>query len=297
MRYFVLAALTVTAYAAVPDYLPPGTKMIVGVNIRALADSPILKGVADARTMSAQPLPGMAGLPFPGMSFAGIDFTKDLDDLIIASTGEGEKAPALFILRGRFPSAMKPGDTFALLDPNTLIGGDAALVRAAMSGRRSALAPSLAARVAALDGRYDIWAVGEVPKGIQSSAATAPEFQAIDRFDFGASLRNGLDLMAQLHVRTAQDAEKLVQMAKFLEMMIAMQPKTGPSGVKFDLKSDANTITLAMFIPEDELKKGIEAQKAKFASMGEPQPKPEPTPGKIVTDGKGNAVTVTLPRK
>jgi hypothetical protein len=311
MRYLLFAALTVTTYAAVPDYVPPGTKVVVGINIRALVDSPILKNIGDARTMTAQPLPGLAGMP-GGLPFAGLDITKDLDDLIIASTGESEKAPTLVVAHGRFPSAMKPGDTYALLDPNTLIGGDAASVKAAMSGRRSGLSPALAARVAALDGRYDIWAVGEVPKGLNSSAAPSPELQAIDRFDFGASLRNGLDLAAQVHVRTSKDAEKIVQMAKLLEMMIAMQPKTGPSGVKFDLKSDANTISLAMYIPEDELMKGIEAQKSRFAQTAVqsgapraaaapsgPEPIPPPkniaAPGTMIKNDRGDVVTFTLP--
>jgi hypothetical protein len=302
MRLLLLVALTAgrLVHAAVPEFLPPDSKVVVSISLRGLMDSPILKSVGDARGMSAQYL--------TGTPLAGIDITKDLDDLIIASTGEGEKAPALMVLHGRFPQGTlpagiiqkdpkTPNSSYALLDPNTLIGGDINLVKAAMNSRGtpSKLAPALAERIAALDGRYDLWAVGEVPKGIHSTAATSPEIEAIDRFEFGASLRKGLELAAQIHVRTSKDAEKLMQTLKFVEMMIAMQPKTGASQTKVDLKSTENTISLSLFIPEEELKKSIEAQKGQWMSTA--VPKPQPTPGSIVKNERGDAVMVTLPRK
>jgi hypothetical protein len=299
MRFLLLTALAVTAHAALPDFLPPDTKVVVSVNIHGLINSPMLKSVGDARGVSSQYL--------NGMPLDGLDLAKDLDDLTIASTGDGEKAPALLVLRGRFPGGLvrpgiqqpdpkQPNSAYALLDPNTLIGGDLALVRTAMNGRmKSPLSPALAERIAALEGRYDLWAVGEVPKGIHTATTQSPEIEAIDRFEFGVSLRSGLDLAAQIHVRTAKDTEKLLQTMKLLEMMVAMQPKTGVSGTKFDLKSDTNTISLSLFIPEEDLKKAIEAQKGQWQSTA--APKPAPTPGSLVKNDKGETVTVTLPRK
>jgi hypothetical protein len=304
MRFLLLAALAAghLFHAALPEFLLPDTKVVIRISVRGLMDSPILKDVGEPRGISARYL--------TGTPLAGIDPGKDIDDLIIASTGEGEKAPALMVLRGRFPAGMIPGgitqkdpktpnSSYALLDPDTLIGGDVAVVRAVMDGRRksSALAPVLAERIAALDGRYDLWAVGEVPKGIHSTAASSPEIEAIDRFELGASLQKGLEIAAQIHVRTPKDTEKLMQTLKLLEMLVAMQPKTGASQSKVDLKSTENTISLSLFIPEEELKTSIEAQKEKWMSTAAPAPKPEPTPGRIVKNERGDTVTVTLPRK
>lgn len=318
MRY-LLFALALTARAAVPDCLPPDTKVVIGINVRALVDSPLLKMVGDARNMGAQYLPG-------GFSFGGIDLAKDIDDVVIASTGDGEKAPALYVVHGRFPKAIAPTKDYALMDANTFIGGDPALVRAALSGRRNALPPTLAGRVAALEARYDVWAVGEIPQGLHSSMAASPEVQAIDRFDFGASLRSGLDLAAQIHMRDSKETEKLVQTLKLLELMIAMQP-SAQNGSRFNLKSDQSTISVDLFIPEEALKKAMETQKMGFGSLtpqgkpGQmpaafpaaaqapvfaaappapaviPPPKNVAPPGTAVTDGKGNTVTITLPRK
>ena len=310
MRY-LLFALAVTAHAAVPDFLPPDTKVVIGINVRGLVDSPLFKDIFAARGMATQYLPG-------SFSFGGVDLAKDIDDVTIASTGDGEKAPALFVVRGRFPGTIAPTKDYALLDRNTLVGGDPALVRAALNGKRSSLPPSLAGRVAALESRYDVWAVGEVPQGLHSSMAASPEIQAIDRFEVGASLRSGLDLAAQIHMRDSKETEKLVQTLKLLELMIAMQPSAN-NGTRFNLKSDQSTISLDLFIPEAELRKSIEEQKTRFASAAMPQmspggaapampvmaasPAPIPAPkniappGTALTDTKGNTVTITLPRK
>jgi hypothetical protein len=171
--------------------------------------------------------------------------------------------------------------------------------------------------VAALESRYDVWAVGEVPQGLHSSMAASPEIQAIDRFEVGASLRSGLDLAAQIHMRDSKETEKLVQTLKLLELMIAMQPSAN-NGTRFNLKSDQSTISLDLFIPEEELRKSIEQQKTRFASSAMPQgapgaapvlpfaaaspaaipaPKNIAPPGTVVSDTKGNTVTITLPRK
>jgi hypothetical protein len=300
MRQLLFAALALTLHAAVPDCLPPKTTVVVGINIRSLLQSPLLKDAPQADAMAA---PYLAGTPL-----AGLNPVKDLDDLTIASTGDGEKAPALLVLRGRFPSGIAAGkiqkdpktptSSYALLDANTLIAGDEELVKAALNSHGpSSLAPALRERIAALEGRYDFWIVGEVPKGIHSTAAPSPEMEAIDRFDIGASLRTGLDLAAQIHVRTPKDAEKLMQTMKLLEMMIAMQPKTGNAQSKVDLRSSENTISLSLFIPEEELKKAVEAQKGKWMSTAMPEPKPQPTPVSTVKNDTGDTVTVTLPRK
>jgi hypothetical protein len=88
-------------------------------------------------------------------------------------------------------------------------------------------------------------------------------------------------------VKSSKDVEKLMQSLKMLEFMISAQQKK-EGGPKFDLQSDHETVKLSLFIPEEDLKKGIEAQKATLttalggASQPAAAPKPVPTPGSIL---------------
>ncbi|HXK01548.1 MAG TPA: hypothetical protein VMS37_04045 [Verrucomicrobiae bacterium] len=320
MRLLLVAALCAgrLAHAELPDFLPPESKVLIGLSVRGLVNSPLLASLGDAKAAASH-------LTSTG-PLAGLNLLKDIDDVIIATSGEGDNPPALLVVRGRFsptlmPATAKPyhgvpvledaksaNGTFALLDAATIIGGDLKMVHAAIDrrGKDSAIAPVLAERVRTLESRYDVWGVGEVPKGIHSSQAPSPELEAIDRFEFGASLRSGLEVAAQIHVRSAKDAEKLMQSMKLIEMMLSAQAKPG-NGTKIDIQSDQENIKLSLLISEEDLKKGIEAQKAKFAANAgasaapapvKPVVKPvAPTPGSITTDDRGNTVTVTLPRK
>jgi hypothetical protein len=314
------AAITANlAHAALPDFLPPETKVVFGFSLRGLIDSPLIAGLKDAKISTATL---MAGSPL-----AKVDPLKDIDDVIIATTGEGQNPPTLIVAHGRFPSDLMPpggkiyggvpifedaktsNGSFALLDSGTLLGGDLAMVHAAIDrrGMASSLAPALIERIQSLESRYDFWGLGDLPKGMPATAGSAApaELQAIDHFEFGASLRHGLDLGGQIHVRSTKDAEKMMQMIQFLAAMMKAQPSN--TGTKFDLQSDHDTIKFSLSISEEELKKGIAAQKANLASaffsgMKSAAPKPvvittSPTPGSIVKNERGDAVTVTLPRR
>jgi hypothetical protein len=116
-----------------PDFLAPNTKVVIGLSIRGLVDSPLLAGLGDAKTTTAELMLGPQ---------AGLDPLKDIDDLVIASAGEGENPPALIVVRGRVAQQVLPdgakiykgvaiyedtktaNGSFALLDAGTLIGGD-----------------------------------------------------------------------------------------------------------------------------------------------------------------------------
>src|SRR5262249_21167145 len=146
---FTLCAIAGEAHAAdsaLPGFIPPGSKVVIGVNIRQLADSSLVKDFA--KDISAMTAELSAGSPF-----AGINPLKDIDELIFATTGGDDKAPALAIVRGRFDAALltagakeyrgipimddpkQPSGTTALIDASTLIAGDAAQVRAAIDRR------------------------------------------------------------------------------------------------------------------------------------------------------------------
>jgi hypothetical protein len=307
------------AEPVLPEFIPPGTNVVVGFSLRGIVDSPLVKAYAgQAKVMSADYL--------KGSPLAGLDPLKDIDDLIIAAAGEGEKAPALIVVHGRFnletlgagakryhdvaifEDAKNASGVFALLDTSTAIAGERAQVHAAIDRRGKAAPPAAALieRVQSMQSQFDIWGFGDLPKGISSSGpSTAPELQAIDRFEFGASLRRGLELTGQIHVRSSKDTEKMMATMQLVAAMMKLQASQA-SGAKFDLQSDQNNVKLSIFIPEEELKKGMQAQMTSFDSWlksDSTAPKPvtapvrsyvAPKPG-VVKNERGDAVIVTLP--
>jgi hypothetical protein len=303
------------AVAALPDYLPPDTKVVIGFSLRGIIDSPLIASLGDPKTTTSSFL---AGSPL-----AALDPLKDIDDLIVATTGEGDKAPSLLVLRGRFGPQLlpagasvyhgvpiledtkTPNGTVALLDAGTLLAGDLKLVHAAIDrrGTASGISAALMERVGVLEGRFDLWGVGEVPKGVAPPAGTPTELQSIDRFEFGVALRHGLEINIQAHMRSAKETEKMMQSVQLLQMMLQGQPSAG--GTKFDLKAEHDTVKLAIFVPEEDLKKGIEAQKAKAVAAikdttvrvtGGTVTQVAPSTGAVVKNPNGDTTTVKLPR-
>jgi hypothetical protein len=287
MRYcvfFLLAAHTAIAGdSALPDFLPPGIKVMFGVQVRRIATSPLAQGLpADASAM------GGAGDWQKIVSLAGFDSIKDIEEVLMASTGaggEGQTPPMLLIARGNFNAERiaahakayhgvpvlegVAGSTgvVAMLDTSTAIMGDLTEVHAAIDrrGAGAPLDPTLAATVASLRGRYDIWGLGDKPSSLIPAGAKPDGldsgFDSIDHFQFGISLTHGLELGAELHAASAKDVEKLTASVGFIEMMIKLQ-QPGPNSPKFDVSAKNGTIRLALTIPEDEFSKMIETQRA-----------------------------------
>ena len=344
LRRFAFAALLVSvrlsiaADGPVPDFVPPATRAVIGFHLRSVIDSAFVQGLSgdwakDARASfnSASPIPG-------------IDPLKDLDEVIIASTMQGDHPPSLVICRGRFSvkaigkgvetyhgvpvRAVQDGDAIALLDASTMIAGAMKDVRDAIDRRESApegLSAELAARAAELSGRYAIWGVGSLPEDFHPPAGGPDGFSSLDRFDFGIALSQGLEIGATLHVRQPEDAQKLAAAMQFVEMMAKAQPD---NGAKIETHVDNGTLTIALAIPEEALKKGIEQQGAMIAqaiaqaqktaharaaarapgapvasaspakaiAAAEPAPAPS-NETQIISDKEGSSVRVTLPGK
>lgn len=324
------------AESVLPDCIPPGTKVVFGVSLRSLLDSPVLKSFqSDMQKMSADL---MKGGPLPVLEMIkagpipGFDPLKDIDDLIVASTADKDKATALIVLHGRFDPKTLPGisSTYngvsifgdgqkangivALLDESTAIVGDFADVRAAIDRRDtpSHVNPALAAKASSMAGRFDFWGVGDLPEGFRQPGGADVNFNSIDHFEFGASLRHGLEITGEFHVRSPEDAAKMAESMKMIEEMLKHQQPS--AGTKFDLQSSKGTLKLSIVASEEDLKKGIEAQKNGFAAAMNsrmqmagrplaaqaPMPKPpaRPAPPKraeIVKDDRGDTVKVTLP--
>lgn len=268
-----------------PDYLPSDTKVVIGVNLRRILDSPMGKELA-AKAVKLAP-----------QTLADIDFLKDVDELLIATNAVGQNPSGLLVMKGRFkgPAVLtdpkNPNATFAILDETSAIAGESALVNAAIASRgKGATFPAIETRIAPLLNRYDVWGAGRVESG--------------EEFSFGAALQQGLDLMAEIRMSSASEMAKLMETIKPFQAMLKAQ--TGAS--KFNFQTQGRTLKVSVSIPEEELKKAIVTQKAaltdtlmrQFAAMTPaaapvPPPKPPRTEGQILKDSRGDTLRVMLP--
>jgi len=307
---------------AVTDYLPAGTKVVLGLRVRPLAETLAAQGFTkDIKTQTSGFL--------KGTPFEKFDPIESVDELVIATTGQGQNPPAMIWIAGShsfeslFSGAKssqgvplledpKSKQVVALLNETTMIAGDPTLVHAALAphSAQSAAVHDLAARMEPMRSKYEFWALGEVPQGAATSDAPE-ELQAIDHFSFGVTLSHGLDAAAEIRVRTEKDAEKFTQTLQMLQAMVKMQPAA--SSTKFDLQANGRVFKLSLSIPEAEWKKALESQKANLQSAlvsrltGATTESARPAPPKyappksgkseVKSDAEGNTVVVTLTGK
>jgi hypothetical protein len=268
------------ADVALTDFFPAGTKVVLGINVRRVAKSPLAQaGLTQAKSQMQSQAAAADWLKLA--SLAGFDPLRDIDEVLVATNGEGQNPPLLIVASGRFDVARlaegakryhdvpvlggdKPTDgVVALLNASTALAGDRPTVLATIDhlGNRAQIDRALAERVAAARGRYDIWGLGDRPEGFVAPAPQASALESIDRFQFGVSVSHGLELGAEIHARSPKDAEQLSTTLGMLQAMIkAKQPTTGSA--KFDMHAEDGTIKLSMMIPEAEVLKAIETQTA-----------------------------------
>jgi hypothetical protein len=309
LMVLALARVATAADFAIQEYLPPDTKVVMGLRVRALTESSLFQQTGEsAKTLSEDWL--------KLTKFAGFDPLHDIDEVLLTSAADGENAPALLVVRGRFDleklSAGAPryrgvalkGSTdkgansvIGLLDATTALVGEPAMVKAAIDRRGQAVVydGALVARVASLRDRFDLWGTGERPQGFVAPGGANEQLNSIDRFEFGIRITNGLELGAEVHARSAKDAENLAATVAVLQMMAKAQS----DAAKFDVKVEGETLKLSFAMSEAELRKAIASQQAQM-QRAQSQPKvvgqQAEVPRKQVTTPGGTSV-FTLPGK
>ena len=104
--------------------------------------------------------------------------------------------------------------------------------------------PALAGQARSLAGRFDFWGVGDLPDGYRPAAGGQDEaLNAIDHFEFGASMRQGLEIAGEIHARTPKGADKMAESMQLIEAMLKSQPSPA-NGTKIDLQSANGTVKL-----------------------------------------------------
>jgi hypothetical protein len=284
----LVAARLVAAGDSALSFLPADTKVVIGIRVSAIRESALFKDAGtDAQKLSEDWTKLVA--------IAGFDPLRDIDEVLIFSSADNEKAGTLMAVRGRFnlermaagaeryqgvplvggPSGQGGTSVVALLDATTAVVGEAPAVRAAIDrrGHGAPLDPKLAARVQSLAERFDIWGTGERPEGFIAPTGKREDLDSIDRFEFGIRISKGLEIGAEVHAKSSKDADKL---AASLAMLQAMMIGREPAGPKFDLQVKDGTIKLSLAVSEDDLKKAIAAQRSASASKVGTAPKGAP---------------------
>jgi hypothetical protein len=312
-------SLCLSAADEVPalEFAPPGTRAIIGLHLREVIDSPLVRGLTKELSQGA---PGMWSFSSP---FPGVNPLKDIDEVVIVSTLEGEKPKGLVICRGRFPAEElekgadryrgvpirqgQSGSGTALVDRGTMLAGDIRDVRAAIDRRDSHTAgvdPALAERAGRLSSRYAVWGAGAMPKGYHVPTGSSSMPASLDQFDFGIALRPGLELFATLHLGDPEDVKKLESAMEFFKVLSKGQMDSG--GAKLETHVDHGTMTFSLRVPAEVLEKAIAQQgvnltkalaQAATGAVPKPPSVPHVTETKIVSDERGNSVVVTLPGK
>lgn len=328
----VCLRMAVAADGPVPGFVPPGTRAVLGFHLRTIIDSSLVQSLGADLFKNAGAKLNASSI------FPGVNPLKDLDEVIIASTMEGDHPPSLVICRGRFQLNQLPkgtqryhgvpikeiqdGDGFALLDTGTLIGGSMKDLRAAIDRRdqhSAGLDPALAEQAGQLSARYAIWGAGRLPQDFHPPAGGPEALKTLDRFDFGVGLSNGLQLAANIHMRSPEDLQKFAATVQMFEMMAKAHPDA--SGAKIDTHIENGTLTLSLAVPEEALKKAVAQQRGAIAqalaqangkrlTSSEPSARADGAAGpaaapanaspasretRIVTDQEGSSVQVTLP--
>ena len=260
--------------------LPSDTQVAFGIKVRSVLNSEL------AKNLTAE-MKGQAGDWQKLIALSGFDPMTDLDEILIGSTGMGDMPPTLIVARGKFdvekltPNAelyngvrlvtsqnAQASGVYGFLDETTAIAGDRETVKAMIDHRdqASTLEAKLAAQIAEYRDHYDIWAIVNRPDGLakfvpKSNGAAVQGLDSIDRFQFGLSVQKGLDLAAEVHARTAKDAEQLATTMQFLEAMTKATPSTS-KGTKFAFnKTDDGTLKVTLAVSQEELMHSLEQQR------------------------------------
>jgi hypothetical protein len=303
------------------DLFPAGTKIVFGINVRALVESPMAQAAltqAKARVQSQTPAADWLKLA----ALAGFDPLRDIDEVLMATNGEGQNPPALIVASGRFDVARlaggaklyhdvpilggdKPTDgVVALLSGTTALAGDRPTVLAAIDhlGNGAQIDGAMAIHIAAARARYDVWGMGDRPEGFVAPAPQASALESIDRFQFGMSVTHGLELGAEVHARSAKDADQILATVGMVQAMIKSQ-QPAANGAKIEVHSENGTIKLSVAVSEAEVLKAVQMQTSGQAQAiaGKPAPRTASTisvsPGVSLTASGPDAVQVRIPTK
>ncbi len=261
-RKSLLALLLAASVAGAADpallsHVPPDAKVFAGANLAQFLASPFGKTVLD-QAQSSQPQIQQL------IQTAGFDPFRNMQEFLIASTGNQKQAQGLVLVKGSFDPARlgalaqksgaalttysgvqvltgkKPTDAwFAFLDSATAAIGDAQSVKGVIDRRGSGGGPEarLRARIDQLSSSYDFWVISAAPVSDLARGAADEQLGGAMKGDilkavvetsggikFGADLLIGIEAVS----RTEKDAAALADVVRFFVGMAQMSAQKDP---------------------------------------------------------------------
>lgn len=256
------APLALAADNSLLQLAPAGSKFIVGARLEGMR--PLMqKALAEAKSSGNQ-------LDMV-MAMVGFDPTHDLDEVMIAITGTGQNPPTLFAARGHFAAlrqrmgGQKTSVQFRFLDDSTVVGGDAALVKAAIVRAGAGSLRGLAAQAAEFSRQYDIYGVGSPGP---ASPGTPDLAQQVDRIQFGVRIREGIDMTGELASKSPEAAQA---MAMILQGALAAQQKNQEFIKRLEVAVDGSILRVSFRLSQEELERAVR-QNANMAALQQAVP-------------------------
>jgi hypothetical protein len=284
----LLIACAAPAYCADSNDLlaliPPDAKIVFGLHVHAVLDSTLARGITSQMHISSAQLPEAEIAKI--IPVTGFDPLTDLDEVVVASTGEGPNPPMLVVARGTFDltrlttrgklyhgvrlivTESGNEDTgFAFVDGSTVMTGDLAEVKAAIDRRYSTKGYDQVrwAQLADFRDKYAVWGVADRPANLVKKMPTytvAPTLDAIDRIQFGVSFAKGMEIVAELHPRSDDDVAPLTESLKLIETMVKASRPSLDDGTTIGIETaDNGTMKLTVALSDEQLAKAIQNQK------------------------------------
>ena len=268
------------------NLLMPDAKVVAGVNADQAKASPF--GQYILQQMQTQDR-HMRELSVQ----TGFDPTKDVQELLVATSGEPGKEKGLALARGNFNVAaissaatqhggvvetyggatviqdLKRTTGIAFVNTTLVIAGDLANVKAAIDRLRSpsTLPASLVAQINEWSNSQDAWVVSTVPPTSLAPRPDAPKlpgvgpgqdaFQNIQRAAGGVRFGSTVTVKAQGETDTSQSAQQMGDALKLLASFAQMQGGGDPSLKallqSLNISSQSNLLNITASLPSDQL--------------------------------------------
>jgi hypothetical protein len=296
------------ARAADPQLLNlvmPDARVLAGVNVEQAKGTPFGQYVLTQVQNQNKDMQEVVNL-------TGFDPTRDVRELLAASTGEPGKKSGLMLARGSFDPAKiasyaaskgaasevyggftiledpKKTHGVAFLDSTLALAGDVANVKAAIDRRTVAanIPVSLAVQVDQWSNSQDAWFVAAVPAQNLKVPPTAPNlpaitqstaFQNIQQTAGGVKFGNNVVLTAQAKADTAQNASALADVVRLLVNLAQMQAQQNPQAAALAksvaVTTDGSQMDVSLTIPGDQFQQMLSHGKAAEGNARQPRPR------------------------
>jgi hypothetical protein len=234
-------------------------------------------------------------------TLTGFDPRRDVNELLLASTGAPGSKTGLALARGVFDpdkiaaaaqSAAAAVETyggvsiiedpqhqngFAFLDSTLVVAGDLANVKAVIDRRHGGptISAKLAAQASQLSSTQDAWAISTVPPSTLQPPAAAPPaagadlqnaLQKIESASGGVKFGSVVVLTGQAQAATPQDASSLGDVLRLFvnmaQLQAAKRPEAAALAQSLVVSTQGSTVKIILSLPEDQIQQLVKPKAA-----------------------------------